>query len=421
LQVEIITKEGLKRELNIEVPAEVVGDAYVRAYEQIRKKAKIDGFRPGKAPINVIRNRFKPEATAEIVDELINRFYHEAVREKKLEPVGTPVLTRVDVDEGKPLIFTLGIEVLPELEAIARDGLEVNEPDGSVADKDVDELLASIRHDAASLRTVNRAAEKSDVVICDLEPIAGAVEGIGDMPLSNQEIDLESPRTVEPFKKGLTGARQDEMREVILTYPENHEDKQFAGKTVTFRVVAKEIKERVLPELNDAFAKRVGMGETLLELRLSLRQRLEQERRAEIGRMQKRQIIDQMVGRNVFDVPETMVESYLKNIVEDHREHDPKADEKQIREKYRPAGINMVRWYLLYHRLAVLEKIEVSPEDTENWIKRFAENYRMDAGRAKEILNKTGRQAEIRDGILEDKVLAFLLSKATIKKGSTDN
>ncbi|MCK5127813.1 MAG: trigger factor, partial [candidate division Zixibacteria bacterium] len=412
VKIEVVEKDGLKRELNIEIPADVVDTAYEKIYNQLSKNAKIPGFRPGKIPMNVVRKKFKPEATAEIVDELVNKHYHEAIKEKKLEPVGTPVLSKVDIDEGKAMTFTLGIEVMPVIEDIKYDGLKIEKQDHTIEDKDVDEVVEMMRKQQASLSSVDREAKEADMLICDLEPIGGAVDALNsDVPLVNQEIDLDGPNTVKEFKDALIGAKRDEVKEVVLSYPEDFTDRKFAGKSITFKTTVKEVKERVLPELNDGFAKLTGMAETYLEFKIKLREQMAKEKEAEGARKTKKEIVDQMIEKNSFDVPDAMVETYLKNVVEDNKQQNEKADEKEIREKYRPMGIETVRWYLIYHRLATQEKIEVSSQDTEKWIKRFADNYRMEMDKAKEILAQTGKASEIKDGLLEEKVLDFLTQK----------
>ncbi|MEZ5360613.1 MAG: trigger factor [Candidatus Zixiibacteriota bacterium] len=412
MKVDVIEKEGLKREMTVEIPAEIVDAAYAKIYNQLKKNAKLDGFRPGKTPLSVIKQKFKPEATAEVVDELIKEYYGEAIAEAKLEPVGTPILSNVDIDEGKPMSFTLGIEIMPQIDTVRVENLKLTKVEGTVEDKQVDDLLTQIQKEQATLRAVDRAATEADIVFVDLKPISGAVEALGNTPLDNQEIVMDGENTVKEFKDGLLGAKRDDTREITLKYPEDFQDKKYAGQAVTFETTVKEVKERILPELNDDFAKQTTMAETLLELKLKIRKNLEKEKESEVARTRKKELVDQMVELNSFDVPDTMVDSYLNGVVKEHQQHNPKANEKDIREKYRQTGINTVRWYLIYHRLAVQEKIEVSSEDTEKWIKNFADTYHMDTGKAKEILAKTGRADDIKDGLLEEKVLDFLADKA---------
>ncbi len=417
MDIEVVEKDGLKRELNIEVPSDIVDRAFTRIYETYRKKASIKGFRPGKAPMSIIRSKFKKEITAELIDELVEKYYNEAVGEKKLEVVGHPVLASVDVDEGKPFKFTIGVEVMPQIDSVDCENLTIDESEADVPDKDVDEVIEKLRQAAAELRTVDRIARESDVLICDVEVKDNDTELSKNSIYKNQEIDLAGDSTDPEFREGLAGTARDETRQIGVAYPENYPNPQFAGKTVDFQVTVREIKEKVPPVLNDDFARQTGQAETLLELRLNIRKQLEAAAKADLVKVNKKALIGQVVDQNAIDVPESMLESYINGVIEDYKQNAAKFDEKEIRSKYRPIGIRAVRWYLLFHRLAEQEKIEVSTEDTENWIKRFAENYRIDIPKAKEVLAKTGKSGEIKDGILEEKVLDFLMSKTDGQKG----
>jgi len=420
LNIEVVEKEGLKRELNVEVPREIVDKAYDNIYRQLSKNAKLKGFRPGKVPIKVIRNRFKNEATAEVMDNLINEYFPKALEEKNIEPIGKPVLAKVDIDEGKPLSFTIGFEILPEIDSVKFDDLEFERQSIDIADEEVDRVLEQIRKKSADIRAVERPASDKDILIADMEIKDGEID-LDPETMKNQEIDLDNDYTIEEFREGLVGIERDQTRDIKIEYPEDYSDKTFAGKTVTYGVTAREIKERVLPVLNDDFAKQSGQGETLLELKLNIRKHLEREKRSEQDRIGKKVLIDQIVEKNPIEVPESMVDSYLDGVVEDYKKNEEKLDEKEIRDKYRPVGINTVRWYLIFHRLAAQENIEVSAEDTEKWIKRFADNYRMEVPQAKELLAKTGKANEIRDGILEEKVVDFLMAKAGNSQGTAEN
>lgn len=417
MNIEVVAKEGLKRELTIEVPADIVDQTYSKIYDELRKKVKIDGFRPGKIPEKVIRNRFKQEATAELVDELVGKYLRDALIEKKLEPAGDPVLSKVDVAEGKPLTFTIGVEVMPTIETIKYDNLTIQEAKTDIPDSDVDHIIEHIRKANSELRGVERPAAIGDVLICDLEATGGETAVLEGKTLANQEIDLGNEMTVKEFRDELAGVKRDETRDVTINYAADYSDQLFAGKTVTYKIHVKEVKERILPPVDDNFAKMAGQGETVLELRLNIRKRLEEDKKQDQKRTDQTKLIEQLVAQNQVEVPESMVESYLKNVIDDFKQGKEPFDEKEIREKYRPAGMGSIRWYLLFHRLAELEKIEVSKEDSENWLKRFAERYKMDIPKAREVVAKTGKASEIRDGILENKVLDFLAGKAQILKG----
>jgi len=417
LNIEVVEKDGLKRELNIEVPAEIVDETYKKIYDVMRQKAKIKGFRPGKVPANIIRSKYKQEATAEVIDQLVNKYYEEAIKEKKLEPVGTPTLTKADVDEGKPFTFTIGIEVMPEIENVTYDGISIDKTDVEVPDEDVNRVLEQLRMGHAEMRAVERKAQEGDVLICDIEAIGGDIDMFEEKASKNQEIDLSHEYTDKEFREGLRGLGRDETKEITVTYPADYQNPNFANKTITYNVTVREIKERILPPLTDDFAKIVGQGETLLELKLHIRKNLEEERQAQMTRTNKKVIVDFVTGANQIDVPDAMMETYFKNLMAEQKQQDPdgEIDEKEIREKFSGTARDAIKWFLLFHRLAKQENIEVSREDTENWIKRFADSYRMDFDKAKELLAQSGKATEIRDGILEDNVLKFLLEKAAAK------
>lgn len=420
MQIELIEKDGLKRELNIQVPAEIVSEAYTKIYSEYRKKANIKGFRQGKAPLDIIRRKFKHEATHDLIDDLVNKYFVQALEEKKLDPVGEPVISKIDVDEGKPLTFTVGIEVMPDIDSVKYEDLVVEEPEIEIPDNMVDNVIERLRFNNSDVRAVERPSGEKDLVICDLEISNGDVD-LGPAPLTNQEIDLSDEYTVKEFREGLTGVKRDDVRELTAVYPEEYADEKFAGKSVSYKVSVKEVKERILPIVNDAFARQTGGGETLLELRMSIRKGLEENMRGDIRKADKKQIVDQVVAQNPIGVPETMTASYLDGVVKDIREHEKDVDEVKIREQYRPLAEHAVRWYFLYHRLAMQENIKAEPADIDKWTQRFADNYHMDIARAKEILAKSGRAEEIKDGILEEKVVDFLMSKAQVKKVAPAN
>jgi len=355
-----------------------------------------------------------------LIDDLVKKYFVQALQEKKLDPIGEPAITKIDVDEGKPLTFTVGIEVMPEIDSVKYENMVIEEPEVEIPDQMVDNVVERLRLNNSEVRTVDRPAAEKDLVICDLEITSGEVD-TGPAPLTNQEIDLGDEYTVKEFREGLAGVKRDDVRDVTVVYPAEYADEKFAGKSLTYKVSVKEIKERILPIVDDAFAKQTGGGETVLELRMSIRKGLEENMQGDIRKASKKQLVDQIVEQNPIDVPESMSESYLDGVVKDIRENEKNIDEAKIREQYKPLAQHAVRWYFLYHRLAKQENIAADPADIDKWTQRFADNYHMDIARAKEILAKSGRAEEIKDGILEEKVVDFLMSKAQVKKVAPAN
>ncbi len=227
------------------------------------------------------------------------------------------------------------------------------------------------------------------------------------------EIDLSSDLTIKEFKEGLAGLSAGEDKEMTINYPSDYSDERFAGKTLKYHCHVLSVGEKILPDISDAFAKQMGKFETMLELRLRIREDIKSQKEIDHLKWKKGEITHLILDKNPLIIPEGMIQNYLDNLIEDFRKNYKDFDEKTVREQYRPTAVNAVKWHLLSNRLAELEKIEVLPADTENWINGFAERYKMDTEKAREVLSKSGRTQEIRDSILEDKIFDFLLSKVT--------
>lgn len=407
--------EGLVRELEIEIPVEVVDAAFAEAYHKYCKEAKIPGFRPGKAPLSVIKSRFNEAIIDDVLNDLIKKSYPEAVKEQNLAVASMPTIPNFELKEGVPLKYTARLEVMPQIDVVNCDGLELPKIEIEINDSEVDSVVEYLRKKQSEVRLVDRPAAEADILTADLTKLEDLSNILQGNEFKANEIDLSSPMTVKEFRETLVGIKAGEERELTVNYPADYSDDRFAGKSLKYLCRVTEVKERILPEMTDSFAKQIGGVETLLELRLKIRDDLKKQKEADYDKAKRNDLMRQMLEKNLFDIPEAMISDYLDAVVKDHKKNYENYDEKQVREQYRPMAVNWIRWQLLINRLAELEKIEVSPIDTENWIKRFSENYRMETDKAKEVLSKSGRIQEIRDSILEDKIFDFLFQKVTIR------
>jgi trigger factor len=407
--------EGLVREIEIEIPAEVVDAAFAETYHKYSKEAKIPGFRPGKAPLSVIKSRFNDAIRDDVLNDLIRQSYPAAVKEQNLAVASMPTIPTFELKEGLPLKYIARLEVMPVIDSVVCDGLELPKIEIEVKDSEVDSVVEYLQKKHSELRPVNRAATASDILIADLVKLEDPDNILKGDEFKGNEIDLASPMTVKEFRETLVGIKAGEERELTVNYPTDYSDDRFAGKSLKYICRVSEVKERILPEMTDAFAKQTGGVETVLELRLKIREDLKKQKESDYDKAKRNDLMRQILEKNMFLIPESMITDYLDAVVKDHKKNYENVEEKQVREQYRPMAVNWIRWQLLINRLAEMEKIEVSPIDTENWIKRFAENYRMEIDKAKEVLSKSGRIQEIRDSILEDKIFDFLFQKVTYR------
>ena len=413
MKIEVKEKEGLLRELTVRIPAETVQSEMDKKLTELRKSVTLKGFRKGKAPLDMIRANYSDQVRGDVIDELFRQSIKAAVEENNLKIAGRPTVTDLNLGDDGSMDYTADLEVFPEVGAVVTDGIEVPNMKIEVEDKEVDEVIEAYRKQFAETRVVERPAAEGDVVLADLRKISDPKNAIEVDEFPASKIDLGNPATIKEFKEQLPGLKAGDEKEVEVVYDEEYSDEHFAGAHITYNVVVKEVSERILPEIDDAMAKRTGMAETALELKLKVRERLLQEKENSQRRAQKRVLVDELCGKNELPIPESVVTEYLDNMVKDFKERGEEYEEKEIRERFRPVGIKSMRWDLLWRAVAEQEKIEVLREDTEKWIKGFAAYNGVTPDQATESLRQSGRIAELRDSILEDKVLDFLMGKAT--------
>ncbi|MCX6834403.1 MAG: trigger factor [candidate division Zixibacteria bacterium] len=414
VMVKVENGEGLTRKVSVEVPAETFQTEMEKKLDELRQGITLKGFRKGKAPLEMVRSQYGDQVKADVVDELFRKSLSSAIDDHKLNLAGRPKVTALDLADDGKLSYEAELEVFPEIARVEYDGLALQGEELTVADSDVDEIVQHYRKHHSQLRPLDRAALDGDVVVVDLIKIADPNKTLPTDSFPDSQIDLGSAATIKEFKELLPGMKAGDEKQVEVVYEKDYSDPVFAGAHITYNCKVKSVNERILPEVNDVFAKQTGLGETALEFRLKIRERLLAEKQSVQRRMHRREIVELVCNRNDVPIPESPINEYLDNVVKDFKEQGEPFDEKELRERYRPVGVKSMRWDLLWRRLAEQEKIEVLPDDTENWIKGFATYHNVSVDQAKESLRKAGKLRELRDSILEEKAIDFLLSKAII-------
>lgn len=414
MKVEVTEGAGLLRKVSVEIPPEQVRSQMDQKFLDVRKNVEIKGFRKGKAPMDRIKAMFTDRVKVDVMEDLIKSSYPEAVRQNALRVAVPPKVTAADFTADGGFSYTAEVEIFPQIDRIDYDNLVVTIPKMEVADRQVDEFIEVMRWRMAELRVVDRAAAKDDVVQADITKLEDPKKILKQDSFEKQEIDLASPNTVREFREQIPGMKVGDRKEIEVVYPEDYPDEGFAGANVKYAISVRQVSGRVLPPANDAFAKATRQAETLLELRLKVRQELQQRLVREQERHKRSQIIAQICEKNQIPVPEAFLSDYLNRVAEDFRKRYKDVTDEDIHKNYREVGLKTIRWDLLYTHLAQAEKIEVLPSDTEKRIKRFADSYQMTMEQAKEALRRSGSADEIRDSILEEKVLDFLSEKTKV-------
>ena len=400
--------------MEIELPTEKVDEQFAFFQEEYRKKARIDGFRPGKAPLEVVKTKYRDAIAKEVLDALISHAFQEAIKEAKLSPISVPIIKNLDFDQGKPLKIKAEVEIMPEFDLKDYRGIKLVRKTKEITDKDVERALESLRQKNAQLRAVEREARNGDFLVLDLERKLLADSRSKPEKFLNQLIELGSGNMLKEFQNNLQNTKAKDVRELELTYPEDYFEKNLAGKKAAFKIEVKEVKEKILPELNDEFAKSLGDYQDINVLKQRLKDDLLKRAKDSSEAKLRSDLIEKAVEANCFDVPESMLENYLSSMVNQLKRQYGKIDEQKAREQYKRAGMDRIRWNLIYNRLTEKEKISVEPKEIEEWTQRFARSYNLEVDKAKEILARNRELENIKDTILEEKILNYLLEEAEI-------
>jgi trigger factor len=409
--------EGCKHTLEITVPVEEVEAETGRAVTKVQQRAKLPGFRPGKAPVSIIRQQFAGEIRKQVLESLIPKYLHNRFEAEDLKVVGQPDITDVHLEAGEPLRFTADFEVVPQVELLDYKGLTVKYHDPEVTDEDVDKRIEELRHSKAEFVNEDpRPLADGDFAVLSLESLS-AVEG---PPVKNEEMTLEvgGGDTLEDFSEHLRGMNPGEEKEFDVSYPEDYGQPKLAGKTVRFRAQVKGVRRKELPEVNDEFAQDLGDYRTVDELREAVRKSLFGQRQFEAQLEAKNQLVDKLVDMHDFPVPETFVDQQIRNrtgraLAE--RGVDPKSlklDWKKLKENQQDKALHEVKASMLLSRIAEREAIVPTRDEVDKEVERIGRQQREPFAAVRLRFEKDGTLGRIASHIQTEKTLSFLFEHA---------
>jgi trigger factor len=415
-----------RRELDLEIPAEDVSKATERVAKEIARVARVPGFRPGKAPVSLIKRRYADDIKGEVLQSLVPEKVEKAVAEQKLSPVSQPQVDKLDFNEGQPLKFRAVFEVLPEFELGKYKGLDIEMPAMEVSEEDVNKALEETRERAAAFAPVEgRVVENGDFVQLKL---AGTPEGGGD-PIQADSVmcHVGAEETMAPFNENLLGANVGDHKTFDVDYPADYPDAKLAGKKFHYDADVTGIKVKKLPELNDDFAKDVSDATTLDELKNKIRQSLEHEREHRRKDLQREKIIFELVKGHDFPVPESLVEHQkdvrLERVVRSLAQQgvDPRAvnlDWVSLRQRQQDRAKEDVKAELIIDRIASAENIEVSEEDVQHELEHLGGHSGESAEAIRARLTKQGALDRMKAKLRSDKTLDWLAQNANVRNAA---
>jgi trigger factor len=412
-----------RRELDLEIPAEEVSKAMERVAKEFARIARVPGFRPGKAPVSLIRRRFADDIKGEVVQSLVPERVEKAVHEQKLTPVSQPQVDKLDFAEGQPLKFRAVFEVLPDFELANYKNLELEMPAMEIADDDVTKALEEMRERAATFVPVEgRAVENGDFVQLKL---VGTSAGGGETLRADSVLcHIGAEETMEPFNENLRGAMVGEHKNFDVEYPKDYPDAKLAGKIYGYAVELIGLKTKKLPDLNDEFAKDVSDVATLDELKTKLRQSLEAARDQRHKDLLREKVLAAIVKLHDFPVPESLVEHQmdvrLERVVRSLAAQgvDPRAvnvDWVTLRRRQQERATDDVKAELIVDRIASAESIDVSDEELNGELQHAASHSGESAEAIRARLTKQGALDRMKAKLRSDKTLDWLAQNSRIR------
>jgi len=415
---------SIKKKVSIEIPKDQVTQEVESFYKDLGKKAKIKGFRPGKVPRDILERYFKDYIKAEVIQKLIQDTYPQALSEANLQPVSPPVVDPGEFENGKPFQYSAVIEVKPDIKLEGYTGLKIEGKKEEVKDEEVGERLKALQNLHANLKAISegRPIQAGDYVIIDYEASMGGKPLEGGKAI-DFTVEVGSGQFIPALEEKLIGLKPEEEKEIEVSFPEDYRYKKWAGKTISFYVKIKEIKEKILPPLDDEFAKDLGDYASFEELKAKLKGEIEKEKELGLERQLKDQVVDQLLEANPFEVPDSLVEEQAKAMISDTKLRlaaqgvvlkNLGVSEEKLQEDYKVMAQKQVRTFLILEKIAGQEGIAVTDDEADDRLREMSERMHQKFDVVKRYYEKNGLLPEVKDGIIRDKTLNFLLEKANI-------
>lgn len=406
-----------KKELRIEVPAPAVEAETARVVQDYGRKARLPGFRPGKVPAKVVRQRFQGEIDEEVVERLVPRYWRQAEAEAGLEPLTRPELAGVeDHEPGEPLVFRARVEVRPEIELGNLDDFEIPDPPAAPTDEEVEAALEELRRQSGDWLPVERPAGQGDLVAVEIEETTEREGPAGEAAEpTTVEVEVGSPQVWEELSVALTGLAEGQKGEFSRM-----DEEEGRVRERSFRFQLRGVKERELPELDDELAREVGEFESVEELTQAVRDRLAQEKAHERHHAREKALLDQLRERHPVALPEGLVDAEVQKLAQDYAESLARQgvdletsgiDWHAVAEQARPPAEKRVHARLVLEAVARERGLEVSAEELEQTLAGLAREQGVATGALRRALDQDGRLAELRTQLLRVKTIRHLLGE----------
>lgn len=427
MQVTVEDLNTVKKILHIEIPEERVVRELDEAYKNLKKTAKIKGFRPGKTPRSVLERMFKKDVHADVSSRLIQDSFVDAIKETELKMVGNPKVDPPELDVKGPYKYNATVEISPEIKEIDFKELTLKKTLYKIGDEEIDTQLKMFQKSLAQQKTVeeDRPIQQGDFALIDYEGFKDEKSYAETQKTENFTMKIGEGHVLKEFDNGIIGMKPGEIRDVKVTFPKDYFNTKLADLEITFKVKLNEIRKEVLPEIDDELAKNLGKYETLDELKKIITENLQQGYKKRVEHELNEQIFEALIKKSDFEVPDSMVEYELEGIVAEAEQsfayrnvsmEDMGITREGIAEKYRDTAVKQVKRHLILSKLIEQEKLTLSDEDLENGFKDMAENFKQPIEEIKNYYKQNKDKIEFfKHTLLEKQAIGLIIDNSKIE------
>ncbi len=426
MKVDLDILSQFQRKISVEISAEAVSEEFSRVYGSVVQKARVKGFRPGKVPRSVVEGIYGDEVRSQVLSQLVEQSLREVVREKGLQVISRPEVEAGALVEGGVFTFSAVVEVKPEIEVKDYRGLEVERIERSVKEAQVEAALGHLQDAHSHLEPVESRdiVERGDFVILDFD---GTINGkpFSGSKAENFLLQVNGGNVLPQFEEAMVGLKKDREHTIRVTYPEDQVDQELAGKEVMFRVVVKDIKRKVLPTLDDEFAKDASECTSLEELKKKVKAQLESQMSEMQAGELKEQILTRLIENHPFEVPRSMVDQQIRYLLERHQwrsgsrgstSSEKDSSIEQMRKELEPQAQHQIKARLLIEKISTLEKIDVSDEDIQRKIEGMVRLAKDKGATLREFYRREDAREDLRSQMVFERALDFLLEQSKAKE-----
>lgn len=416
MQVSVETTSNIERQMTIGVPAQEIDQAVQKRLQETARTARLNGFRPGKVPMSVVKRRFGGSVRKEIVGEVMRDNYIKALQEQNLNPAGWPRFEAKTMEEGKDLEFVAVFEVMPEIELGDLSAATIEKPDADVTDSDIDTMISNLRNQQATMKSVKRKAKDKDIAVIDFN---GTIDGeaFEGGSAEQQRLTLGSGQMIAGFEDAIIGASAGDEMEIDLTFPEDYHNEELKGKPAKFQVTIHQVEEPQLPELNAEFFKKFGIEvEDEAAFRVEVKQNMVRELKQAVANKVKNDVIEALLGSTELDVPAALVDQEIDRLRQDAvQRFGGQIDVQQLpKEIFEEQARRRVKTGLLFQEVVKNNELTADAEKVEQKIQEIAATYEQPDEVIAHFNSNPKEKAQIETTVLEQEIVDYVLGQAQV-------